>query len=71
MMALFTVQRMAQIYRERLGIGIPHPLAETCHRAKALGIYVPCPNCPFDYTCESCDSKIAEIYNGMVETEAN
>lgn len=71
MMAHFTVQRMAQMYRERLGIGVPHPLSETCHMAEALGIYIPCPNCPFDYTCKSCDTKIAEVYNGMVEAEAN
>lgn len=72
-----TVQRIAQMFRERLGIGIPHPLAETCHRAKALGIYIPCRACPFDYTCCQCDAKIsilteiAEMHNEATDADVN
>ena len=68
---MFTVQRIAQTFRERLGIGIPHPLAETCRMAKALGVYIPCRACPCDYTCHQCDVKIAEIYNIVREAETN
>lgn len=66
-----TIPRMAQMYRERLGIGIPHPEPETCHMAEALGVLVPCCACPFDYACEQCDAKITEMYNEAVKAEAN
>lgn len=66
-----TVQRIAQMYRERLDIGIPHPLSKTCHMAKFLGIYLPCPMCPFDFSCHMCDSKIEGIYNEVIKVEAN
>lgn len=58
-----TVQRIAQMYRDRLGIGIPHPLAETCHMAEDLDVHIPCRECPIDYTCHQCDAKVAEMYN--------
>ena len=66
---MLTVQRIAKRFRERLGIGIPHPLAETCHMAKALDIYIPCRMCPCDYTCHQCDAKIAEIYNEVMDAK--
>lgn len=61
-MGHFTIQRMAEIYREKLGIGIPHPLPETYHMAKFLGIPLPCPRCPLDFECDLCDSMIEHIY---------
>lgn len=70
-MGKFTIHRMAQMYRERLGIGIPHPEPETCHMAKALGVLIPCRVCPLDYSCEQCDAKIAEMHNEAVKAEAN
>lgn len=68
---MLTVQSIAKMYRERLGIGIPHPLAETCHMAEDLGVYIPCRACPFDYTCCQCDTTIAEMHNKVMDADAN
>lgn len=66
-----TVQRMAEMYRLRHGIGIPHPLPEICSMAECLGVYRPCPVCPFDFACSECDANIERIYNEVVATSAN
>jgi len=68
---MFTVQCMAEMYRERLSIGIPHPLPEICRMAECLGVYRPCPVCPFDFKCSECDANIEKIYNEVVATSAN
>ena len=70
-MMFLTVQRMAQMYRDQLGIGIPHPLSKICHMAEFLGVHRPCPVCPFDFACSECDANIERIYNEVVATSAN